>query len=103
MLISLDYYDSGTLRSQTYYLNGKKNGISIHYYENEQIERILQYVDDLKHGTETYYLKNGSLKEKLNFKKGLKQGICIVKGKIFNVETTYLEDRKNGIQRSYYV
>jgi len=79
--IAKDYYPSGKIKTESFYVNGKLNGKSITYYENgnlkyeenyknSKLDRLIKtYFEDGTIRTELYY-KNGELDgESLNFYK----------------------------------
>ena len=46
----LEYYDSGQLKEETDYLNGKLHGKWLLYHESGQLWIECNYIDDKKHG-----------------------------------------------------
>lgn len=72
--ISLYYYSDGSLKEQTEYGFGKKNGIHCKYYKNGQREFRVNYKDGSRHGTSYWYYENGQIKEKSNWLNGKEFG-----------------------------
>ncbi|MEL0120698.1 MAG: hypothetical protein VXB01_17320 [Opitutae bacterium] len=49
--IKVEYYEDGSKKSETPYVNEKKNGLHIAYYEDGTKMAEIPYVDGNKHGT----------------------------------------------------
>lgn len=57
----ISYYEEGTKWSESYYLNGKRDGHSLTFYPNGQIRYVGEYKDDKKTGTWTFYNETGAV------------------------------------------
>ena len=57
----ISYYEEGTKWSESYYLDGKRDGHSITFYPNGQIRYVGEYKKDEKIGTWTFYDEAGNL------------------------------------------
>ena len=55
------YHYTGELKSEVYYVNGKKNGEYKKYYENGQLWEICSYTNDKKNEKYKMYDNNGEL------------------------------------------
>ena len=65
-----EYYENGQLIAEGNYLNGKLEGISKMYYESGQLKSENSYKDNLLNGISKTYYENGQIKEELNYKDG---------------------------------
>lgn len=92
-------YPNGQIKSTTYYLNDKKNGIEVFYFEDGSINSIVNYENDLKNGFSVTYIDPYSF-DKLreyflifNYKKGKADGESVI---------SYFEDNIKKIKRGFY-
>ena len=65
-----EYYENGQLIAEGNYSNGKLEGISKMYYESGQLRSENSYKDNLLNGISKTYYENGQLKEEVNYKDG---------------------------------
>lgn len=97
--VKREYYDNGTIESETHYRFGKETGTTTYYHRhyptktmeiemkkgkrngkfikrffNNKIELTAFYKDDLLEGTETTYYMNGQRSLEVNYTKGKKNG-----------------------------
>lgn len=70
------FEDSGRLRSQTLYQDGKKHGCSYGWNKDGQHESEERYFEDQKHGNAKSWYGSGQLYTEWNFTNGLADGIC---------------------------
>jgi len=64
------YYDSGKVRAEINYKNGKREGKSRMYFENGVVEEEINFKNDIRHGTYRRYNKDWSLQTELVFENG---------------------------------
>jgi antitoxin component YwqK of YwqJK toxin-antitoxin module len=64
------YYDSGALKAETIYINGKLEGIANYYYESGDIKAREFYVNDQLHGLSKWYYTSGEVKSERYYKLG---------------------------------
>ena len=107
------YYENGQLKSETYYINNKRNGLSKEYYENGQLEGEGSYKDNRYIGEWRTYHENGKLRSIENYKfpygsHGMGQ-INLDQQQLFYYESGQLEDEShyvngklNGLSKVYY-
>ena len=55
------YYEDGTKWSESYYINGIRDGHSLSFFPNGQVRYIGEYRNDEKVGTWKFYNEDGSL------------------------------------------
>jgi len=97
--VKFEYYETGTLKSETHYRFGKETGTTVYYhhyyptaimeiemkrgkkngkftkrYFDGNVELVSYYKNDLLEGKETHYYKNGNRAVEINYTKGLKNG-----------------------------
>ncbi len=66
-----EYYESGQLKAETSYKDGKKDGIEKQYYESGQLQGETNFKDDKLEGISKYYHESGQLKAEENYKDGV--------------------------------
>lgn len=77
-----EYFPNGKLRSEVFYVNGKKSGIKKGYYETGKLKCIGFYRDDLQDSTWTWFFEDGTISQIDNW----------LNGKSFGENTTYNKD-----------
>lgn len=55
------YYNSGKVKSVSFFKEGKPDSLALHYYENGIIERKGYFANDTTFGPQIYFSKNGHL------------------------------------------
>ena len=83
-------FDSGNLKHQRFYKDGKANGKWTHYYKNGNIWIEGNYNDGIQVGLWTIYYKNGPEWTKGNCKNNEKSGELI----FYNETGTVYEEKK---------
>ncbi|MFC1703800.1 toxin-antitoxin system YwqK family antitoxin [Candidatus Omnitrophota bacterium] len=68
--VKREYYDNGTLLSETNYRGEKKHGISKTYYENGALKSQGLYRNDKRHGVFSYFAEDGTLLTQFKYKSG---------------------------------
>lgn len=56
----ISYYENGVKWSESYYINGAKNGHSITFYPNGKVRYMGEYKDNNQIGTWYFYNENGA-------------------------------------------
>lgn len=72
--IRKEEYPNGKLRSETTYVNDKKQGPETEYYENGNLRREANYVEDRREGVSKEYYEDGSLQAEYNYVNGYIEG-----------------------------
>ncbi len=68
--VKKEFYPDGKLKSETYYKNGKLEGIAKIYDENGQLLDEENYKNGEAEGIRRGYYENGKLKLEINYKNG---------------------------------
>ena len=63
----ISYYENGIKWSESYYIDGIKNGHSLTFYPNGQVRYIGVYKNDKQNGTWKYYDEEGNLTKEENY------------------------------------
>lgn len=71
-----EYYQSGDLREEISYKDGKKNGQFSTYYNNGMIHEIGEFIDNKLNGLYTEFYSNGMIKFDCTFKNEERDGLC---------------------------
>ena len=71
----IKYYDDGTKKSESVFLNSVQNGNSTHYYNDGKIETSAIYTDDKANGITDWYYPNGKLALSILYKNDLKMEV----------------------------
>jgi antitoxin component YwqK of YwqJK toxin-antitoxin module len=72
-----EYYESGELKSETPYIDGKIHGIEKWYYESGELLFEIPFVNGKIHGIWKTYYKSGQLMRESPFTNGKIHGIVI--------------------------
>jgi len=75
--IRKEEYPSGKLRSETTYVNDKKQGPEREYYENGNLKRESNYVENRRQGSSKEYYEDGTLQAEYNYEDGYIEGTVI--------------------------
>lgn len=98
-----EFLKNGKIKSETSYVNGKKEGV-FREYHNGKIKSEIYYKDDILDGSyRTYYPTKGTLQEEFNYVAGEKEGeqkTYYSNGKIKS-ERFYKNNKYHGIHRFY--
>lgn len=71
IISSMSFYPHGGILTESYYINGLKNGSSKKYYPNGKVRRITTFENGKENGTEMYFWKNGKVMKILKYKDGV--------------------------------
>ena len=75
--VRVEKYPSGKVRSETVYVNDKKEGLEKEYFENGNVKREANYVNDRREGTVKEYYEDGSIMAEYNYADGYIEGEVI--------------------------
>ena len=70
----IGYFEDGSKKYETPYVNGKEHGTVIYYNEDGSKESETPYVNDKRHGTKIEYRSGGSKKEETPYVNGKEHG-----------------------------
>lgn len=74
-----EYYENGSIKSETDMVDGKKNGQQITYYPRSDgiliPSRIENFIDDVSNGIVTTYYELGAMKEVTTMRNGIISGV----------------------------
>ena len=73
--VRTEEYPSGKIRSQTTYVNDKKEGPEKEFYENGNVKREATYKNDRREGIVREYYEDGSLEVEYNYSDGYIDGL----------------------------
>lgn len=86
-----EYFPNGRIKSQTCYLNGRKDSTSISYFENGNPASVANYSDGLLYGPFTDYYEDGTPKE-FRFYNGDEEG-SVMFVRYYNLDGSLKEDK----------
>ncbi len=97
------YYNTGELKSEIPYVNGKMNGIQKMYWQNGRVMALTPWVNGTINGLQKSYYEDGKLCAEMNYSEGKKNGITKIYRKSGRVitETNYNDDKKDGLEVTY--
>lgn len=100
------YEETGNTALVQTFENGKQNGpFEVHYLDGKlQIKG--NYKDDKKDGIWEYYREDGTLEGKVTYKNDEANGKYVAyfeNGKTLYSDGTYINGKKNGIEKEYYM
>jgi antitoxin component YwqK of YwqJK toxin-antitoxin module len=100
-----EYYQDGSVKSQTPVKNGKRNGLVRNFNENGKLLSTAEYVEDLREGwLINYSTENYKPMLKAYFKKDTQNGPVIQyyqEGMLFR-ESNYVKGRLDGLVKTYW-
>lgn len=73
--IRIENYPSGKVRSETTYVDNKKEGPAKEYYENGNVKREGVYQNDRRQGVFKEYFEDGTLEAEYNYADGYIEGL----------------------------
>jgi len=99
----IDLYDTGELRYEAPYENGKINGIVKEYFKSGKLKGEANFKDGKKNGIEKLYYENEQLHLERNFKDGKKNGIAKYYNEsgLLESEGEFKDDKLHGIFKIY--
>lgn len=92
------YFESGGIKREAQYVNGKINGEERNYYQNGALESKYQFKNDVLHGSFTHYYESGEVKVTGYFKNGSESGKFTFYDENGNITKSYnsIDDVLNG-------
>jgi len=99
-----EYYQSGRLKAEWNYKNGKPEGLCKTYYESGELMFKYNYQGGKREGLTKSYYRNGRLKYEYNYRGGKLEGVIrkyYRNGKPA-FEWNYKDGKREGITKSYY-
>ena len=75
--VKKEYYESGELRYEWPYKDGKQHGISKGYSESGKLEYVWPYTDGKRNGISKGYTESGGLQYEYPYKDGKQHGLDI--------------------------
>lgn len=97
------YFSDGSLEQEGSYILGQPEGLWTWYFPDGSIRREEQYLSGLADGTSIEYNDTGAVIAQGQYVEGLKDGPWTLVINDHREEGAYLEGRRNGIWRSYYL
>jgi antitoxin component YwqK of YwqJK toxin-antitoxin module len=106
-----NWYESGQLTSEIYWVNNRRTGTVATWYESGQKSGEIEYVDDKRQGLSTAWYENGQKERECNYHGGFISGQCITwhKNSQKRSECTYTGRLANvanqnpvGVQTNWY-
>lgn len=99
----LTYYDNGTLKLESTYFEGKKDGEFKLYFEDGSLNEIRSYQNNEMHGTWITFNRLGVKVAEASYKQGVKNGNWYVWNDDGNLkyELCYKDGEKTGVWKSY--
>jgi len=100
----IDYYYSGRIQGDGFFLNGKVNGHRKQYYQNGKISVERNYKNGIENGYEIEYFEDGSIKQKGEFVEGKENGIWDMyfpNGQL-KQRSNFINGEMNGESTVYY-
>lgn len=102
--IAREYYDDGTIKTETESVNGKANGLMKTYDRSGNLNSVYTFKDGIRHGPAVSYYPTGELEMKMYYVDGHREGTTLwyyKSGKLFR-EVPYKAGKIEGIRKSYY-
>ena len=102
--ISKEWYENGNKKRMTYWRNNEQHGADSSWYENGNLKLTEFYKDDKEEGIQIYWWENGNKMSAGNYKTGKKSGewtFWAVNG-IKVMEGTYIEGLRTGNWTEWY-
>lgn len=100
------YYEDGTLASDGFYVNSKKDSVWNYYsYYDKQLKSREGYKNGMKHGFSFEYYPGGSCFEKTEWKNNMKEGIReqYFKDGSVRLKANYIHGKLTGNYIVYYL
>ncbi|QOP41040.1 toxin-antitoxin system YwqK family antitoxin [Sulfurimonas marina] len=97
------YTDTGKVKSQVNFIDGKENGIYTSFYDNGAKKLTVKYVDGQKHDIQKIFYDNGVLGSEVNYVMGRREGVMKewdIEGYLYS-EVYYKNNYKVGLKKYY--
>ena len=89
-----EYFDSGNLKLEYKYNNGKKNGVQKKWYDNKQLAINYNYINGRLDGLQKKWYRNGNIQSEINYYNDILDGIS--KYWYSNRQLKFIKVYKNG-------
>lgn len=89
-----EYYDSGNLKLEYKYNNGKKNGLQKKWHDNKQLAINYNYINGRLDGLQKKWYRNGNIQSEINYYDDILDGIS--KYWYSNRQLKFIKLYKNG-------
>jgi antitoxin component YwqK of YwqJK toxin-antitoxin module len=102
---STAWYESGSVRYEIQFKDGKENGVSGYFYENGNKKADFPYINGKKEGVAKWYYIGGDLLSEIPYTNNKKNGTgkwYYQKQGSLHSEVNYVDDMKNGVAKYYY-
>jgi hypothetical protein len=102
--VKKSFFESGGVRTETTYKNGKKEGKEKHYFENRRVRLSSPYKNGLIDGIEKEYNEEGILIRETRYNDGEKQGaekLCHPNGRVRSSVRYGKKGKREGEARFY--
>lgn len=98
-----EYYESGQLKLEANFKDGKQNGISKAYYESGQLEGEGNFKDGKAEGISKAYYESGQLKQEVNYEDDKREGLAkeYYESGELQFEGNFKDDKPVGIGKTY--
>ena len=99
----IEYFENGEIKRESNFINGQRNGKQIEYHPNGEVYQKSNWVNDKTEGTSEYYRENGTIQWRSNYLNGLSDGLT----EFFrpdgrkSLTTSYKNGLKNGDEITY--
>lgn len=70
----MDYYPSGTIKGERFFIDGNQDGKTTIFYESGAVKEVQYYINGLKNGGDTLFYESGKLQYVSDFKDEKKNG-----------------------------
>lgn len=101
--IEKEYFNDQTLKSETKYIAGLKEGESIHYYPSGEVMAKQTFHNDVLHGVYEQFYEDGNIMTKGVFRDGLLDGIYKIfyRNNLLKYECMFDSGKKVGCEIMY--
>lgn len=97
------YTDTGAIKSQVNFIEGKENGVYTSFYDNGAKKLVVNYTDGQKDGLQRIYFDNGVVGSEVNYVMGRREGVMKewdIEGYLES-EVYYKNNYKVGLKKYY--
>lgn len=98
--LSLRFYCNGSIMSDVWYINGKRQGAERYWKRNGKLQRSCEYKNNFLHGQYRSWYENGILKRSCDYEGSIRHGKCLSWYKNGNIRQFY--EYRYGKRHGYY-
>ncbi len=97
------FFEDGQVASKVWYVNGKKQGKCFQYYKNARIYSLQKYKDNLKQGSHKYFYEDGTLKSEFYYENDLldKKATLFWESGHIKREMNFLKGKRQGFDKIF--